>query len=188
MSFFPIYIDLKNLKILVVGGGHIASEKIEKLIPFTKKITIITSETSMEIHTLIRDHGLILHQRAYEKGDIEGFDLVVIATNTLELHKTIYEESRASRIFVNSVDSTKYCDFIFPAYVQKGDLTIAFSTGGASPAFTKKMRQYFEKNIPNSVAFFLEKMKSLRATMPKGKERMKYFDALVERYFSQHFK
>lgn len=188
MSFFPMYMDMQNLKVLVVGGGFIATEKLEKLLDFTKEITVIASEVSSEAHMLIKEHSLTLYQRAYKVGDIEGFDIVIVATDTVELHKAIYEESRGSRILVNSVDNTDYCDFIFPSYIQKGDLTIAFSTGGASPAFAKQIRRHFEKIIPDSVGEFLEKMKSLRSTIPKGKERMKYFDTLVEEYFRKHFK
>jgi len=188
MSFFPMFMDMNALKILVVGGGNIATEKLEKLLDFTKEITVIASEVSVEANTLIQKHCLTLYQRAYRAGDIEGFDIVIVATDTVDLHKAIYEESRGSRILVNSVDNTDYCDFIFPSYVKRDDLTIAFSTGGASPAFAKHIRRHFEKIIPDSVGEFLKKMKNLRTTMPKGPERMKYFDHLVEKYFSEKFK
>ena len=187
MSFFPLYMDMQNLKVLVVGAGTIATEKLEKLLDFTKEITVIASEVSDEAHMLIKDHGLTLYQRTYKKVDIEGFDIVIVATDTVDLHKAIYEEARGSRILVNSVDNTEYCDFIFPSYVQKGDLTIAFSTGGASPAFAKQIRRHFENIIPDSVGEFLQKMKALRSIMPKGKERMQYFDGLVEEYFKKYF-
>jgi len=188
MSFFPMYMDMQNLKVLVVGGGYIATEKLEKLVDFTKEITVITSEVSPEADQIIKDHCLTLYQRVYKQGDIKGFDIVIVATDTVELHKAIYEESRGSRILVNSVDNTDYCDFIFPSYVKKDNLTIAFSTGGASPAFAKYIRRHFEKSIPEGVGEFLKKMKALRSTMPKGKERMKYFDTLVEEYFQKYFK
>ena len=188
MSFFPMYIDMKNLKVLVVGGGYIATEKLEKLVDFTKEITVIALRVEDEAQAIIDKYELTLHQRAYNKGDIQGFDIVIVATDTVELHKEIYEESRGSRILVNSVDNTDYCDFIFPSYVQKGDLTISFSTGGASPAFAKQIRRHFEKIIPDSVGNFLQKMKGLRSEIPKGKERMKYFDELVEEYFKKNFK
>jgi len=187
MSYFPLYMDMQNLKVLVVGAGSIATEKLEKLLDFTKEITVIASEVSAETHKLIKDHCLTLYQRRYKKGDINGFDIVIVATDTVDLHKAIYEESRGSRVLVNSVDNTDYCDFIFPSYVQKGDLTIAFSTGGASPAFAKQIRRHFEKVIPDSVGAFLQKMKGLRSTLPKGKERMQYFDGLVEAYFKKYF-
>jgi len=188
MVYFPMFMDMNGLKVLVVGGGYIATEKLEKLVDFTKNITVITLRIEDEAQVIIDSHGLRLHQRAYEIGDIKGFDIVIIATDTVDLHKAIYEESRGQRILVNSVDNTKYCDFIFPSYVKKDDLTIAFSTGGASPAFAKYIRRHFEKIIPDSVGEFLAKMKGLRSTMPKGKERMKYFDTLVEEYFKEHFK
>jgi len=188
MAYFPMYMDMQNLKVLVVGGGYIATEKLEKLVDFTKEITVIALKLEEDARRLIDENALTLYQRAYKAGDIEGFDIVIVATDTVELHKAVYEESRGSRILVNSVDNTDYCDFIFPSYVQKGDLTIAFSTGGASPAFAKQIRRHFEKIIPDSAGEFLQKMKSLRSTMPKGKERMKYFDGLVEEYFKKNLK
>jgi len=187
MAYFPLFMDMSDLKVLVVGGGTIATEKLEKLVDFTKEITVIALCIEDEAKKLIVNYGLALHQRAYAVGDIERFDIVIVATDTVTLHKEIYEESRGSRILVNSVDNTDYCDFIFPSYVKKEDLTIAFSTGGASPAFAKQIRQHFEKIIPDSVGTFLEKMKALRTTMPKGKERMKYFETLVNEYFNKNF-
>ena len=186
MAYFPAFIEMKNVRVLLVGGGTIAQEKLEKLLDFTQDISIITLEVSEDVRRLSQEHKLTLEKRAYERGDIGGFDMVVVATNTVALHQEIYEETRGSRTLVNSVDNTEYCDFIFPSYVQKGDLTVAFSTGGASPAFAKKMRQYFEKSIPDSVENLLSKMKKLRKTMPKGKKRMQYFEALVEEYFSKY--
>jgi len=188
MSFFPMFMDMHALKVLVVGGGQIATEKLEKLVDFTKEITVIAFRVEEEAQSLIDTHSLTLHQRGYAVGDIQDFDIVIVATDTVDLHRAIYEESRGSRVLVNSVDNTDYCDFIFPSYVKKDDLTIAFSTGGTSPAFAKQIRQHFEKIIPDSVGAFLRKMKDLRSTMPKGEERMKYFDTLVSDYFKKNFK
>jgi len=187
MSYFPMFMDMKNLKVLLIGAGSIATEKLEKLVDFTTEITVIALSVEEEAHSLIEEHQLTLEERAYKKGDIEGFDIVIVATDTVALHKKIFEESRGSRILVNSVDNVEYCDFIFPSYVKKDDLTIAFSTGGASPAFAKQIRQHFEKIIPEDVGAFLSKMRSLRVTMPKGKERMKHFESLVEAYIKKHF-
>ena len=187
MAYFPMFMNMNDLKVLLIGGGYVATEKLEKLVDFSKDITVIALRVEDDARQIIEEHALVLEQRAYEVGDIKGFDIVIVATDTVVLHKAIYEESRGSRILVNSVDNTDYCDFIFPSYVKKDDLTIAFSTGGTSPAFAKQIRRYFEQIIPDSVGEFLQKMKVLRTTMPKGKERMKYFDGLVEEYFSRHF-
>ena len=188
MAYFPMLIDMTNLKILVVGGGVIATEKLEKLVDFTTNITVISIEVEERAKELIEKYKLTLNKRAYIKGDIDSFDIVIVATDTIELHRAIYEESRGSKTLVNSVDDTQYCDFIFPSYIKRDDLTIAFSTGGASPAFAKQLRQYIENIIPQNVSDFLKEMKSLRKTMPKGKERMEYFERVVKEYFKKHFK
>ena len=161
MAYFPMFMCMNNVKVLIVGGGKIAAEKLEKLLDFTQEITVIALDIKKETQSLIDAHSLIFHKRAYIVGDIEGFDMVIVATDTIILHQAIYEESRGSRTFVNSVDITEYCDFIFPSYIKKDDLTIAFSTGGASPAFAKHARQHFEKMIPDSVGAFLQKMKGM---------------------------
>jgi len=188
MAYFPMFMDMKDSKVLLVGGGTIATEKLEKLIDFTKEITVIALHVSEAFKGLVEEYGLTLEQRAYNKGDIKGFDIVIVATDTPLLQQSIYEESRGSNVLVNSVDNTAYCDFIFPSYIKKEDLTIAFSTGGASPAFSKRIRQYFEKVIPENIGDFLNKMKSLRMNIPKGNERMRHFEALVEEYFRKYFK
>ena len=188
MAYLPIFLQLQDRKVLVVGGGKIAAEKLEKLVDFTKAITVISKENSEETHRLIQEHGLTHYPRPYQKGDIDGFDIVIVATDTVDLHQAIYEESRSRRMLVNSVDNTDYCDFIFPSYIKRDDLTIAFSTGSASPAFAKAIRRYFEARIPDSVSGFLKQMKSLRTTLPKGKARMAHFEKLVRDYFDKEFK
>ncbi len=187
MAFFPMYMDMENLRVLLVGGGAIATEKLEKLVDFTKEITIITKELSLEANTIIKENCLTLHQRAYREGDIDDFDIVIVATDGIELHRSIYEESRGSRVLVNSVDDTAYCDFIFPSYIKKGDLTISFSTSGASPAFAKQIRAYFQNIIPDNIDEFLTEMKRLRTALPKGRERMEKFENMVKEYISKNF-
>jgi precorrin-2 dehydrogenase/sirohydrochlorin ferrochelatase len=183
-----MYIDLEDKKILVVGGGSIALEKLEKLVQFTKNITVIAKEAKYNTYTLIKEHCLTHYQRAYMFGDIEGFDIVIVATDDITLQESIYLESRGKHILVNAVDNTAYCDFIFPSFIKKGDLTISFSTSGASPAFAKQIRMYVEDIIPDDIEEFLSKMKDLRAELPKGKERMLKFESMVKDYFSNNFK
>jgi len=176
MSFFPLYLNLQNRKIVLIGGGKIALKKLKKLVDFTLDITVISKEVSNEFLEFATKYNIPIYKKAYQKSDIDGYDIVVVATNTQDLHKQIYQESRSSRVLVNSIDNIKYCDFIFPSYIKKGDLTISISTSGASPAMTKRLRIYIEKLLPSNIVEFLEEMKRLRETMPKGKERMKFFE------------
>lgn len=187
MSFFPIYIDVNKLQILIVGGGSIATEKIEKLLDFTENITIIAPFISEPLREIIKDKNLSYNLRPYMSGDIKGFDIVIIATDTIKIHKEIYDESRGSRTLVNSVDNTAYCDFIFPSYIKRGDLTISFSTSGSSPAFAKQIKEYFEHKIPKNIDGFLENMKKLREEIPKGKNRMRKFEQMVKDYMNKNF-
>jgi precorrin-2 dehydrogenase/sirohydrochlorin ferrochelatase len=188
MSFFPAYFNLENKKILLVGAGFIALEKLEKLVDFTKDIRVISKDVSEEFLGFAKEHQILIEQRLYCKGDIVGYDIVIVATDTPTLHKEIFEESRSSRILVNSVDDTAYCDFIFPSYIKRGDLTVAISTSGASPALAKRLRSYIEKLIPQNIESFLCEMKNLRKTMPKGKERMKFFEEKTDKFISKYFK
>jgi len=187
MSFFPMYMDMSKLKILIVGGGDIATEKIEKLLDFTEDITIIAPFISKDLRKIIKDKNLNYNLRPYMSGDIKDFDIVIIATDTIKIHKEIYKESRGSRTLVNSVDDTAYCDFIFPSYIKRGDLTISFSTSGSSPAFAKQIKEYFEYKIPKNIDKFLENMKILREEIPKGKSRMIKFEKMVKDYINKNF-
>ena len=186
MSFFPAYLSLKNRKILLVGGGAIALEKLEKLVDFTTKIDIISKEVSSDFIQFSSKYELIIQERAYQEGDILGYDIVIVATDTVELHKQIYQESRTTRVLVNSVDNTAYCDFIFPSYIKKGDLTISVSTGGSSPAMAKRLRVYLEKLIPASIEPFLKEMRELRKSLPKGRERMELFEKKSDAFMKKH--
>ncbi len=188
MSFFPAYFNLKDRRVLLIGGGNVALEKLEKLVDFTKDVDVISKGVSNEFKTFAKRYNIQIDKREYRYGDISNYDIVIVATNTVNIHKEIYEESRSSRILVNSVDNTAYCDFIFPSYIKKGDLTISISTSGASPAMAKRLRIYIEKLIPNSIESFLKELKELRKTIPKGKKRMKFFEDKSDAFMEKHLK
>ncbi len=182
MSYFPAFINLKEKKILIVGGGNIAFEKLGRLLDFTKNIDIIAIEYAKQMEELIVKEALEYKKSAYQKGDILGYDVVIVAVDDIDLQKTIFQESRESRCLCNAVDCIEYCDFIFSAYIKEGDLTVAISTSGASPAFAKHFKRYLKKAIPKGVSGFLQEMRSLRSSMPKSKKRMDFLDKKAENY------
>ncbi|MCF6200867.1 MAG: bifunctional precorrin-2 dehydrogenase/sirohydrochlorin ferrochelatase [Hydrogenimonas sp.] len=188
MAYFPAFIKLDEISVLVVGGGYIAGEKIEKLLDFTDNITVVAPHFSKETQKLVESAGLKVFNRPYEEGDIEGFGVVIVAVDDLQLQKRIYEACQSRHILCNSVDSVDYCDFIFPSYTKKGALTVAFSTSGISPSVAKYLRRAIERLIPDSIAEFLEEMKRLRSSLPKGKERMKMLDEKAKIYIDKIFK
>lgn len=185
MGYFPAFLQLNDKKILLVGGGNIAQEKLEKLLDFTDDIRIISLEISASMQELIQSKGLEYELRAYQKGDIKDYAIVIVALDDIPLQAEIFEESKEYKCLCNAVDSVDYCDFIFPSYVKEEDLTIAISTGGASPAFAKHFKRYIKELIPSTVGEFLKEMKVLRKGLPKGKERMKILDKKAEAYIKE---
>ncbi len=188
MTYFPAFIKLDGKKILIVGGGKIAGEKLEKLLDFTRELTVIATDFGDMTKQLIEKNALAFEQRPYRTDDLEGFGIVIVAVDDLALQKEIYEECRKRGILCNSVDSVDYCDFIFPSYTKKGPLTIAYSTSGISPSLAKYLRRAMERMIPDSVTDFLEEIRQLRQTLPKGKERMKLLDDKAKAYIDKLFK
>lgn len=182
MAYFPAFIKLDNKKILLVGGGTIALEKLEKLLDFTKDISLISLEYSKEMMVLIEKEGLSYERRSYQVGDIKEMAIVIVAVDDLSLQEAIFYESKKYKCLCNSVDSVAFCDFIFPSYVKSEELTVAVSTSGTSPAFAKYFRRYLERLIPDGVAEFLQEMKKLRTTLPKGRERMQMLDKKAQEY------
>ncbi|WP_353663084.1 bifunctional precorrin-2 dehydrogenase/sirohydrochlorin ferrochelatase [Hydrogenimonas sp. SS33] len=187
MAYFPAFVKLDNRKILLVGGGRIAGEKLEKLLDFTEDITIVAPDIAGPVRTLAQAHGLTMHERPYRPDDLEGVFLAIVAVDDLELQKAIYDACQSRHTLCNSVDSVDYCDFIFPSYTKKGDLTVAFSTSGISPSVAKYLRRAIESVIPDAIADFLQEMKALRASLPKGKERMRLLDAKAKAYIEKLF-
>ncbi|MDD2653058.1 MAG: bifunctional precorrin-2 dehydrogenase/sirohydrochlorin ferrochelatase [Sulfurimonas sp.] len=185
MSYFPAFLQLQNRKILLVGGGLVASSKLRHLLDFTTNISVIAPVLSDETEYLVEANNLYLKKRGYKKGDIQGFDIVVVAVDNIGLQAEIFKESRGYNCLCNCVDAAEYCDFIFGSIIKKDDLTIAISTSGASPAVAKQLKQYLEKLIPHDIGTFLKEMKNLRESLPKGKERMKMLEEKAKNYIQK---
>lgn len=184
MSYFPAFIRFDNKKILIIGGGNIAFEKLEHLLDFTNNITLISLNFNEKIKNLINKNSLSFIQKNYLEGDIRDFDIVIAAIDNLDLQEQIYFETRKYNCLCNCVDLKEYCDFIFPAYIKKGDLIIAISTSGSSPAVAKQLKIWLNNLIPNSINDFLLEMKEYRKTIPKGMDRMKFLEEKAKDYIS----
>jgi precorrin-2 dehydrogenase/sirohydrochlorin ferrochelatase len=182
MGYFPAFIKLDNKKILIVGGGYIAYEKLDHLLDFTEDIHVIASEFSDEMMQRIEKENLHYEKRSYITGDIKEFAVVIVAVDDIPLQAEIFKESKEYNCLCNAVDSVDYCDFIFPSYIKKDNLTIAISTSGTSPAMAKHIKRYLKDIIPDGISDFLDEMKKLRLTIPKGKERMKMLDDKAKKY------
>ncbi len=186
VGYFPAFIKLENMKVLIIGGGKIATKKLQHMLDFTKEISVLSPDISPLMQELITKNSLTYTKKIYYKGDIDGFGIAIIAVDDIKIQEQIYHEARAKGILCNSVDSVNYCDFIFPSYIKNGYLTIAISTSGASPAVSKQLRIFLENIIPSSISQFLSEMKELRENMPKGKKRMLFLEKKAKDYFKNY--
>ncbi|XPV68079.1 MAG: precorrin-2 dehydrogenase/sirohydrochlorin ferrochelatase family protein [Halarcobacter sp.] len=185
MAYFPMFFSLDGKKILLIGAGYIGSEKLEKLLDFTKDITIIADFISEYVQTQARKYNIKVIEKKYSLGDIKGFDIVIVAIDDIKLQEQIYKECKKQNILCNCVDLQRCCDFIFPSYIKEGDLTVAISTSGSSPAFAKLFKRYIKEKIPEDISTFLKQMRALRKELPKGKDRMQLLEKKVKEYIKR---
>ena len=157
------------------------------MLEFTKNITILSPDISKDIKKIIKKCNLKYIKKTYKKTDIKKFKIVIVTAPSINLQKKIFQESKNySKCLCNCVDSKKYSNIIFPAFIKKGDLTITISTNGTSPAFTKQFKRYLKNHIPKDINIFLKQMKLLRKELPKGNKRMKLFNKKVKYYLKNN--
>ena len=138
--YYPVYLNLKSKRIVVIGGGEVAERKVESLMGTGAAVVVISPEVTERLDLLARENRITLHRRGYTSGDCAGAALVLSATDDPELSRTVFEDASAARALVNTADQPALCDFIMPAVVRRGEIAIAISTGGASPGLAARIR------------------------------------------------
>ena len=151
MGYYPIFLDVTDRPVLLVGGGHVALEKIGKLVDHGARVTVVSPELIPEVRAYIDDGRAELIERPFLSGDTAGAFLVMVATDDGEVNRSIADEARAAGILVNAADDASNCDFILPSLVRRGELAIAASTGGTSPAMARWLRERLEEFLDERV-------------------------------------
>lgn len=175
MAYFPFFVDIKNKNCLVVGGGKVALRKIEKLVPFGPIIKVVSPEVCNEISNM---KDLTIEFRKFNDGDIDGADFVISATDDKQLNCHIYDLCSKKSILVNTVDDKENCSFIFPALVNKDNITAAVSTGGKSPLTASYIRKRIESIIDSNLSETVEVLGAIRDDIKceiKTEEQRKQF-------------
>ena len=135
--FFPLMLVLEGVKVVVIGGGIVAERKIRSLLECKASIKVIAPNLTSGLSELVTDRHLVHLARPYSKGDLEGASLVFVAIDDIDVSRLVAQEARHLSVPVNVVDRPELCTFIVPAVMRQGRLTIAISTGGASPAWAR---------------------------------------------------
>ena len=145
-SYYPVFLDLKGRPCVIIGGGEVAERKISNLLDCQAKLTIISPEVTGPIHEMASRGELKWLPREYRDGDLKGVFLAIAATDLQRVNQAIAKEAANERVVLNVVDNTPLCTFIAPSIVKRGDVTVAVSTGGTSPALARKLRVSLERS------------------------------------------
>ncbi len=165
MRYYPVFLDLAGKSVVVIGGGNIAHQKMENLIKAGADVTVVSPGLN-EPMAALKAEGHFRHiEREYEPGDLEGYALAFVATDDRAVNSTVADEGKARGVWVNAVDDPPYCDFIMPGIVQRGDLVIAVSTSGRSPAMARKMREELTDFLSEEWVAMLELAAEVRAEL-----------------------
>jgi siroheme synthase-like protein len=165
VRYYPVFLDLAGKSVVVIGGGNIAHQKMENLDKVGAEITVVSPELN-EPMAALKAEGRFRHiEREYQPGDLEGYTLAFVATDDRAVNSTVADEGKARGVWVNAVDDPPYCDFIMPGIVQRGDLVIAVSTSGRSPAMARKMREELTDFLSEEWVAMLELAAEVRAEL-----------------------
>ncbi len=163
---YPIFLKLKQLNLLIVGAGNVGFEKLFFILKSSPEanITIVAKEVSAEVIELLsnQNYNVKIIQKEFDKGDVEGFDLVIVATDIKTLNQKIHAAAKTNKILVNVADTPNLCDFYLGSIVTKGNLKVAISTNGQSPTFAKRFRQVLEEILPEDVCNLIDNLKTIR--------------------------
>jgi siroheme synthase-like protein len=165
--YYPIFLNLQGKKCVVVGGGRVAFRKVTTLLNCGADITVISPKPHAEISKLFKNKAIQLVRRNYERGDLRRAALSIAATHVKEINRKVAEESKKNGTPVNVVDDAELSDFIIPSSFRRGDLSVAVSTSGMSPALAKKIRAKLEKKIGIEYAYLLSLIAEIRSEIKK---------------------
>jgi uroporphyrin-III C-methyltransferase/precorrin-2 dehydrogenase/sirohydrochlorin ferrochelatase len=181
----PIFLKLDGRRCLLVGAGNVALDKIGSLLKTGLRLRVVAPEARAEVRRLAEEGKLEWVQRAFEPSDLDGNFLVVAATDSPDVNTAVYRASVERNILCNSVDDIPNCDFFFGSVVSRGDLQIAISTTGQSPALAQRLRREINDQLPEDLGPWLQQLGELRREVlevhPSGEDRKLLLHRLAQR-------
>jgi precorrin-2 dehydrogenase / sirohydrochlorin ferrochelatase len=174
-NLFPIFLKLDQLETLIVGGGNVGLEKLAGLLRSSPgvKVTVVADRFHPEVTQIANNYRNVrLVERRFRNRDLQGKDLLILATDDPALHERIRTLARKRRLIVNVADTPALCDFYLGSVVTKGNIKIGISTNGKSPTIAKRIREFFEEVLPENTNELLDNMQKIRDRI-KGDFRSK---------------
>jgi len=161
-SYYPVFLDLKGRRCLVVGGGSVAERKTRMLLEHNALVTVISPALNQGLQQLAEQGAIQVVPRNFKSNDLRGAFLAIAATDDPITNAAVSDKGRKQRILINVVDDPKVSDFIVPSIVRRGDITIAISTAGKSPALARKIRTELDAILPAQYARLLSLVSDVR--------------------------
>lgn len=165
VTYFPAFLDLHGKKCIVVGGGKVSLRKIKMLLDCGAKVTVISPTLHPDLTQLVNKKALHGISRKYELGDLEDAVIVIAATDVKEINEQVAEEAKRLGVFVNVIDDPDSSNIITPSFFRRGDLTVAISTAGRSPALARKLRTKLEQIFGEEYAILLPLIEEVRSEL-----------------------
>src|SRR5271170_420632 len=166
MSLLPIFVKLTGRPCLLVGAGDVAVQKIPSLLAAEARLRVIAPRVRPEIAALAREGRFEVVEREFTEADLDGVFLVIAATDNPAVNAAVYRAAVERNILCNSVDDPPHCDFYFGSIVTRGDLQIAISTAGESPALAQRLRREIDEQVPADLGSWLNDPGDFRREVP----------------------
>jgi precorrin-2 dehydrogenase / sirohydrochlorin ferrochelatase len=179
MKYYPVFWNIRDKRCIVVGGGEVAFRKVKRLLDYGAQVSVVSPKLVAELTSLKAENAIEHIAVAYDIQYIEKAVLIIGATDDEKTNAAVCADARSLGIPVNIVDDPQKCDFILPSIVERGDLTIAISTGGKSPALARHLREELEANYGAEYGVLLNILGSLRPKIKKSANGKKWLEALL---------
>lgn len=182
-TYYPVLLDLTARPCLVIGGGKVAEGKVKGLLAAGARVTVVSPEITPALQHLAEIGQIGWEQRTYREGDLAGAFLAIAATDDRTVTQQVWEEAERRQVLLNAADDPAHCHFILPAVHRQGDLVIAVSTGGKSPALAVQLRDRLAKQFGPEYAWLLDMLAALRqevaARYPDPETRKQVWDRIM---------
>ena len=163
MAYYPAFLNVKGKKCVVVGGGNVALRKVKILLSCGANITVVSPDIHPELIKLAERNAIRVFSRPYEPGDLKDAVIVIAATDGKQINRKVVHEGKEEGALVNVADDPGVSDFITPSFFRRGDLIIAISTGGRSPALARTIKTRLEQNFGKEYASLLSLIGEVRS-------------------------
>ena len=165
VAYYPIFLNIQGKRSIVIGGGNVALRKIKSLLECRAKVTVISPKPHPEISKLSEEGTIRFIERDYKASDLKGAAIAIVCTDVKKVNRKAADQARKAGVLVNVADDPERSDFIIPSFFRRGNLTVAVSTSGVSPALAKKIRGKLEKDLGQEYAALLSLIGEARSTM-----------------------